>query len=101
MDTILKGKWSYTIKKNGAAVKTVAGTLREMTDFHFNRWINSDTENEQIIGMNNFYYYSYGEETGLEVTDTNDNWSISVTLTNTILQEPVTAYINLQRGGSK
>ncbi len=51
--------------------------------------------------MNNFYYYSNDQSSYLHATNPNDHWTISVSVTNPTLREPVNAYILLSRGGFK
>ncbi|MDF7800784.1 hypothetical protein P4C99_15020 [Pontiellaceae bacterium B1224] len=101
IEMILEGNWSYTIKRNETPIKTISGSLQKMTNSSGIRWVKTESGTEEPLRINQFYSYSYGEENGLVVPDTKDNWSLSVTFTNAALTEPIHAYIYLRRGGSK
>lgn len=95
IDAILEGKWSYTIKKNGEALKTVTGSLREMDNSGCYIKSKAEDGNEQTVHINEFFKYPIH----LKIPDTKDKWSLSVTFTDAALQEPINAHIRLRRGG--
>ncbi len=97
-DTLLKGEWSYTIRKNGAAVRTVSGLLGEMDNSGCYERVKGKDGKEQMVHINEFLKYPKHR---LEIPDAKDKWSLSVTFSNTALQEPISAHIRLRRGGGK
>lgn len=99
VNTIFQGNWKYSIKCNGQVVKEFSDSLGNI---HVSGYIGG--EYVYIGDELQFSFFSLEEnkqhDHHLKVDGSADSWSISVTFTNEVLEEPIHAYIYLRRGGS-
>lgn len=91
LEKIERGTCAFEFSRNGKLVKKLSSDLLKIT-------------NNMVGKKNRFYFFAYNDEqnaSSIISQDTSSLWSLSVSCKNPYLNEPVKAYILIERGGYK